>query len=705
MEVTKENIIVETEKNKKKRMSKEKIKKVVTWLIKICRDKCVNSRKFYTSEGNEKLKIAKINKYIWCIVIMATMFLILNGVEGFASFINTLYAGLVWGEHSFLEVYKKSIHPCLLIIAPYIVVILGTFICVGNVVVKVWAKWKCEQCGMDGFEKNAFNEKLYDYLTAPSNGKCIVVTAAWGQGKSYQIKKFMKEFMRYRWNHVYTVSCFGIENRDQLKELLENEMYCEDVSLDKIVFTLLEHIPVIGAIVALLREQKYSMKKIAPEDIIVLEDVERMTPPAKAQEDEEKLNILAGFVHELVDRYQNKVILVCNADDFNTQAYQECIYKKLACEEVTISSSHIIEQFMEESFVEKNVSDKKISQMQEILKRKINSTCISESITGILNDAKIENKRLVQKVFSNQADFYKYSKNSDVDIAIDFLYSYLLWEIAKEKANKDENDAEKLLEYLNKMQDTYTFPELYLKIMEDKKGLKIMGNEWWHSLLFFPEMHYWVGILALETYAKKTENIYSEREIDVIKMPQNITVRTQAKWRDILLRNIENKEDKENPIELLMQEIKETEYVTQRDGKKVIKKVKEFSENVQETYINNFLVLCYLIEYYKHKYKHSVTENIRNFIIEEYELRYEKFISFADRHMGMYFSSYRREVIDEMHKKKEELLEKEAKEEVRSDISSDLAEQEKTNNRFEQFVNAASSKQNYENVEEPINQE
>ena len=626
------------------------------------------------SKGNEKEKIAEINKCIWCIFIVASMFLILNGIEGFATFINTLYAGLVWGEYSFLDVYKY-IHPHLLVVASYAIMTMAVVLCIGNIGVRAWFKWKQERCGMEGFEKDAFNEKMYDYLTAPNNGKCIVVTAAWGQGKSYLIRKFMEEFTRYRWNHVYTVSCFGIENREQLKELLENEMYCEDVSTDKIIFALLEHIPVIGTIIALLREQKYSMKKISKKDIIILEDVERIVPPGEDQDVKEKLNIIAGFVHELVDRYQNKVIMVCNVDELNPQAYQECIYKKLACEEVTISSSHIVIPFMEDAFIGKNISVMEVEKMRKLLLGDDSKKGISDTILTILNDVKIENKRLMQKVFSNQADFCKYSKNENKDITIDFLYSYLLWEIAKEKADENDSDADKVLGYLSTLQEVCTFPELYLKIMEEKKELELSGKEWWHGLLLFPITQYWVGISELETYAKRTAGIYSGRKLNLIKMPENIEKRMQAKCWEILW-NVTNGEKDETLIPRLENEIKEEECWL--EDIEAYCKVKDLpTHEQQQLYINPFLLKGYLVEFYRRKYMSIGSDKIRNFIIEEYELNDKEFNNDAYRYMQVHYPSHCSEVTMEMSGKKQELLRKEAAEELGSE-----------DNQMEPFINA-----------------
>lgn len=383
------------------------------------------------------------------------------------------------------------------------------------------------------FGKMAFFEKLYDYLTSMKTEKCIIVTAPWGQGKTFWIREFFKEYLRYRWDKVYTVSCFGIEGREQLTELLENEMYLEDSgSIDSILLASLEQIPIVGSFFSVIREHKYSIKKIPQNGIIIFEDVERVVGHCSNNETEKEaqmLNVLAGFVHELVDRHHNKVILVCNKAVISAKVYKECLYKKLACEEVTFSEEGALQDIAKDCLREKKISGEQIRQLSELIEE------YAADIAQIRNIAKIRNYRLFQKVFTSQANFYKYARITKKEIVVDFLFSYLFAEIMKEKnieekaLEKDALKETKVLKDYMKVKEPILFSELYRILKQRTQGSNV--SKWWSCICYFPIDCYWVGEQALNQYAYETRGIAREGVL-LIKTPEELKNRTRASlWK------------------------------------------------------------------------------------------------------------------------------------------------------------------------------
>ncbi len=611
--------------------------------------------------------ITNISFLAFCV---STVFLVLNSTEKCAAFINDVYRSCILGSYTLLDLYTK-IHPFLVFSMSYVLIISIVVYIGAKLVLAAIARLLRDRYILEFLGKTPFAEKLYDYLTTKETDKCIVVTAAWGQGKSYQIKRFFKEFMCYRSNHVYTVSCFGVEGREQLYELLENEMYCENTSLDKVLFSTFDHIPVVGTIFTKIREQKYTIKRISSEDIVVLEDIERMSPPGVSNP--ERLNVLAGFVHELIDRYHNKVILVCNIDDFQTQTYQESIRKKLACEEVTITNEDATIAIMQDCFRQKKIDVLPMGYLEAILREKMGGI-----IATVLNHAEIRNKRLLQKVFTDEANFIKYARIPDENInkqvtkniAIDYLFSYLFWEMVQEKEKEIDDELKLLL-----VSDiAIPFPELYLSVLDcmqkvqKKRNLKISHEDWWQVLIYFPENHYWVGVSALERFAKKTEGIGSG-QVSLIKWPGSLINRMEAAFWQAL--RAENK-----------QMVDET--------------LADLCIAEQEQY--NWLIKGYLVETYAERYEYQVSQSRRDFIIDEYGLINDHFTDYAEKYFGV--ASYEmRTIVDEMLRRREQRID-----ELDPTAKSDkegyiIPEEENVNHIYESFSKVVTARA--DSVEEP----
>lgn len=414
-------------------------------------------------------------------------------------------------------------------------------------------------------------------MTSMKTEKCIIVTAPWGQGKTFWIREFFKEYLRYRWDKVYTVSCFGIEGREQLRELLENEMYLEDSgSIDSILLASLEQIPIAGSFFSVIREHKYSIKKIPQNSIIIFEDVERVVGHCSNNETEKEaqmLNVLAGFVHELVDRHHNKVILVCNKAVISPKVYKECLYKKLACEEVTFSEEGALQDIAKDCLREKKISEEQIKHLSELIEE------YAADIAQIRNIAKIRNYRLFQKVFTSQANFYKYARISKKEIVVDFLFSYLFAEIMKEK-------------------EPILFSELYRSLKQRTQGSNV--SKWWSCICYFPIDCYWVGEQALNQYAYETRGIAREGVL-LIKTSEELKNRTRASlWKAAW--NNKDKQYIDNALE---------------------------QEKAEETMSNLITIYCY--ERYMEK------EKIGKFLLKEcIEIKGEEFENYIRFNAKMY---------------------------------------------------------------------
>ena len=233
-----------------------------------------------------------------------------------------------------------------------------------------------------------------------------------------------------------------------------------------------------------------------------------------------------------------------------------------------------------------------------------------------------------------------------------------------------------------------------------------MGNiVYWTSINVcihnFPKNYYWVGITALETYAKETKNIHSSRKIDIIKMPYDVEGRTQANcWK--IIETIKGADNQgEEQLNAIREAVKNVKIDFDKEGITVETNQQFF----RDYYVIIFLVKCYLYEAYAEKYEHLVAKRIRKFIMETYKLLRVDFISHMEGYITLYYSSNSGFLINDMNKRRDEIVKKGCKEKQKMNEPNVLMEQNKENKRFTQFTNVVTANVDREKKNDPIKQD
>lgn len=208
---------------------------------------------------------------------------------------------------------------------------------------------------------NKLFKGLYKYLEEEKK-RCFLITGYSGSGKTYNLKKFLDEYLKYNCRNVYNISCFGISTKTEVMSNIKS--LCEN--LDKTyrynLLKLIKLIPVVGEILFTILKRDYSLKDIKKGSIFVFDDFERISPitnkincdscsldALENKEDSyskykmlEKYNIVTGLINELIERYNMKVIVLCNAEVVDTEYFREIFDGKLECIRYNIPSKFSI---------------------------------------------------------------------------------------------------------------------------------------------------------------------------------------------------------------------------------------------------------------------------------------------------------------------------------------------------------------------------
>lgn len=224
---------------------------------------------------------------------------------------------------------------------------------------------------------NPFESSLFNYLNSEDDKKTYLVTGEWGSGKTYIVSNFLKKYFRYSNRKIYYISCFGLDSREQILKEIKEQLELNDNSF----LNLLQFIPVIGKPIYSLFKQSYSLSTIKRNSIFVFDDFERISSIglrspstrnghykkshsrmnrtynnefdyidkefkkieesfSKLQKNEEEIyylenyqryNVVTGFINELVETYNQKVIIVCNVDILGYEFVDIVFRGKLDC--------------------------------------------------------------------------------------------------------------------------------------------------------------------------------------------------------------------------------------------------------------------------------------------------------------------------------------------------------------------------------------
>ncbi len=168
-------------------------------------------------------------------------------------------------------------------------------------------------------------EKIFDILKDFTNNdyKSILIDGVWGIGKTYQINRFLKEFVKEKKNikelNVLYVSLFGKESIEDLHTELYFKSHPGKIKFKQIVKFALHSISIAASLTAInnenisldfslgIPEDKKTKDKIEKKNktnIVILDDLERKSSQLK-------YDALLGYLNKLF--LENiKVVIICS---------------------------------------------------------------------------------------------------------------------------------------------------------------------------------------------------------------------------------------------------------------------------------------------------------------------------------------------------------------------------------------------------------
>ena len=302
-------------------------------------------------------------------------------------------------------------------------------------------------------KSNEINRNLYDYINS-NEKKCFVITGNWGVGKTYTIDNFFGKYFKYEKRDVYRISCFGMENRKDILEELKNVFEKQDNSIRKHVLNLCKKIPIIGDLIEDAFKSDYEFKDLREKSIFVFDDFERITVPKyenytnrlyrgrtrystrnsndpfgeiykkfkeiesgferfedsvkeiREEQKLEKYNIITGLINELIERYNMKVILICNKSEIHNEFFNDIFECKIESIIYKISDKSKITQ----ELALKNIENK--IYLKEDLKRRLKDFFASEAniIDLIWEKSGVNNIRILSQAINAFTEVIEYTE-------------------------------------------------------------------------------------------------------------------------------------------------------------------------------------------------------------------------------------------------------------------------------------------------------
>lgn len=285
---------------------------------------------------------------------------------------------------------KKVIYACYIcIIASVIGIILEK--CIVYIVCYVKDKRN-----MRFLTKDKFSEALYTFLENKNESSCLVVEGDWGAGKTYSIKKFFDEYMKYKRIPFYIISCFGLSDRSQIIETIKNECKIQDRSIGAKLLENIQYVPLIGEALYKILEKNYDFATLNKKTIFVFEDFERISCEEDSDK-EKKYNIFAGFINDIYEKYRFRIIIVCNKKEIGLQTFNKLLWDKLKCNIVTISN-----QYSEAYSIAKKIVEQKNSLSKD--HKYLLMLLIEREITNLIKifeKSEIQNIRVLERAFDD----------------------------------------------------------------------------------------------------------------------------------------------------------------------------------------------------------------------------------------------------------------------------------------------------------------
>ena len=173
-----------------------------------------------------------------------------------------------------------------------------------------------------------------------------------------------------------------------------------------------------------------------------------------------RYNVVIGIINELVDRYDMKVIILCNTNEISKTFVHEMFECKLDCKKFRIDSNEKIFIGLSNKILDNNM-DFSLEKKEQLVKFFYD---ISDDINKIWHNTRIENIRILSGIISA---FLELVENNDVNsnYYLDIFYSIYLYHIMY------YNDELDFFGNLNMGQNIYCY---YQKL---KKSERIKEND------------------------------------------------------------------------------------------------------------------------------------------------------------------------------------------------------------------------------------
>lgn len=492
--------------------------------------KVKNIYKWKINKDKYKYILQKIDACLWSIFLGSLLVLIIYTSNTIKDGIRMVLVGCHFGG---VSLWDKMYSLCctLKILYPYGIICSALGLLVKKIIIES-VNFYFNKIADKQDKGVTFKDRIFSYINYEGeNKRCLIITGEWGKGKTYQLNRALQEYCKYRTVNYYVVSCFAIESRNQLMELLLEEVKSKDRSYGKSVVQLLNCIPVLGNILALGYEQKYKVGSLHRKDIIVLEDIERVAWNMESSETAQGLNIVAGFANEMIERYNKKVILVCDDSKIKKEIYDDLFVSKLSHEIISVPDPSIFYELIVE--LENDFSHETVSVIKKILERNI-----VELEKIFVQAAENRNIRCRQRLIRDIALFVKKAnlslenynnplKESGEIIARsvygDYIFSLAIYELFSE-----------LHMQKNLCEETTNFVQL---CMENEHLRK---NSTCRRILFsMPTNQYWIGIERVNAVIGKSNGLVIQSDIWNNEQPYMERADIN-KWNKIVIGDIDS---------------------------------------------------------------------------------------------------------------------------------------------------------------------
>ena len=408
----------------------------------------------------------KIFKVFNSISIINIIIYLLYSYKGARSKIKELIT-YIFNENSALtiaEIYRSSIKYCKAeIYVFFLVIIIYLIICI---IIKYVYKNKylknLQLKKLMDEETPRVYKTIYEYINSKEK-RAFLLTGDWGSGKTYTINNFFEKYYKYENKKIYKISCFGLEGRESILKEMKNIFEKEDNSITKKILNLINKIPIIGDFLEGILKSDYEIKDIPENSIFIFDDFERIKPlgdisdrikkrisrrnftriqrknrrmynsrelyDTKSETTIEyevlsKYNIVIGIINELVDRYNMKVIILCNTNEINKTFVHEMFECKLDCKKFQIDTNKNIFTDLLNKNLNNNVNLS--AEQKENIKKIFDK--INDNITAVWNSTRIDNVRILSGIISAFTELVE-CYNIKQEFYEDIFYSIFLYHI------------------------------------------------------------------------------------------------------------------------------------------------------------------------------------------------------------------------------------------------------------------------------------